>query len=281
VTEGTWLRLDVSPTGDIIFDMLGDLYCLPSAEVSAAGGAAVTARPVLLGVPYDSNPTFSPNGDRIAFKSDAGLGLENIWVKPWSGCVAADLRPAKGRGSTALKDALYSKAFDEHLLSQGIEETNERRVNRLIREGRYDGLFNVSNIPQASNILPVQRVTNETYRWLSEPRFHPDGTHLIATKWYTSSRSLGAGEGWKYAVPEPRDNKTIAVGSGTRVLGRSLPRGWTNEQYGDQQIGPEQFIWRGEDSVIFSKNIRDEYEFSYSKGISHERLFRLLFLTRS
>jgi hypothetical protein len=63
--------------------------------------------------------------------------------------VAADLRPAKGRGSTALKDALYSKAFDEHLLSQGIKETNERRVNRLTREGRHDGLFNVSDIPQA------------------------------------------------------------------------------------------------------------------------------------
>ncbi|KAJ7334166.1 hypothetical protein DFH08DRAFT_300863 [Mycena albidolilacea] len=258
VTEGTWLRLDVSPTGDIIFDMLGDLYCLPSAEVSAAGGAAVTARPVLLGVPHDANPTFSPNGDRIAFKSDAGLGLENIWVKPWSGCVAADLRPTKGRGSTALKDALYSKAFDEHLLSQGIKETNERRVNRLIREGRHD----------------VQRVTNETYRWLSEPRFHPDGTHLIATKWYTSSRSLGAGEGWKYAVPEPRDNKTIAVGSGTRVLGRTLPRGWTNEQYGDQQIGPEQFIWCEEDSVIFSKNVRDEYEFSYSKDV-HKGIYAI------
>ncbi|KAJ7890504.1 hypothetical protein B0H14DRAFT_3081659 [Mycena olivaceomarginata] len=208
VTEGTWLRLDV--------------------KVSAAGGAAVTARPVLLGVPYDSNPTFSPTGTAL------------LWVKPWSGCV--------DRGSQAGQRQRLDGAFDEHLLSQGIKETNERRVNRLIREGRHD----------------VQRVTNETYRWLSEPRFHPDGTHLIATKWYTSSRSLGAGEGWKYAVPEPRDNKTIAVGSGTRVLGRTLPRGWTNEQYGDQQIGPEQFIWRGEDSLktftkaytaIFSFNI--------------------------
>ncbi|KAF7356578.1 Amidohydro-rel domain-containing protein [Mycena venus] len=235
VTEGTWLRLDVSPTGDIVFDMLGDVYCLAAEEVSAAGGAAVTARPVLLGVPHDSNPSFSPNGDRIVFKSDAGLGVENIWVKPWSGCEAADLRPTNP-GSKSLQQALASKVYEEHLLSQGIMETEERRVNRLIREGRYD----------------AQRVTNETYRWLSEPP------------------SLGAGEGWEYVVPELRefaDNKTIAVGSGARVLGRTLPRGWSGEQYEDQQIGPEQFIWHGKDSVIFSKNIVNEYEYSYSKDV--------------
>ncbi|KAJ7833499.1 hypothetical protein B0H13DRAFT_2428395 [Mycena leptocephala] len=234
VTEGTWLRLDVSPTGDIVFDMLGDVYCLPSAEVSAAGGAAITARPILLGVPHDSDPHFSPNGDRIVFRSDAGLGLENIWVKPWAGL-----------------QALASKTHDENLLSQGIRETEERRVNRLIREGRYD----------------AQRVTNETYRWISDPRFHPSGTHIIATKWYTSGRSLGAGEGWEYPVPDLADNSTISAGSGARVLGRTLPRGWTNEQYEDQQIGPEQFIWRGEDSLIFSKNIRNEHEYSYSKDV--------------
>ncbi|KAJ6500727.1 hypothetical protein C8R45DRAFT_1210456 [Mycena sanguinolenta] len=258
VTEGTWLRLDVSPKGDIIFDMLGDLYCLPSAEVNAAGGATVTARPVLLGVPHDANPSFSPNGDRIVFKSDAGLGVENVWVKPWLGCEAADLRPARGTGSMALEQALASKFDDEHLLSLGVKETDARRINRLIREGRYD----------------VQRVTNETYRWLSEPRFHPSGSHIIATKWYTSGRSLGAGEGWQYTVPELGDNKTIAVGSGARVVGRTLPPGWSNEQYEDQQIGPEQFIWRGEDSVIFSKNVRDQYEYSYSKD-AHKGIYSI------
>ncbi|KAK6992264.1 Amidohydro-rel domain-containing protein [Favolaschia claudopus] len=254
VTEGTWLRLDVSPEGDVVFDMLGDLYCIPGAEVSraAAGGAAATARPILLGVPHDANPAFSPNGDRIAFKSDAGLGVENIWVKPWSGCAAADLRPTNGAGSVLLKQALASKVHDAHLLSLGVKETEERRVNRLIREGRHD----------------AQRVTNETFRFVSEPRFHPSNPdRIIATKWYTSTRSLGAGEGWEYTVPKPGDTKTIEVGSGKRVLGRTLPRGWTNEQYGEQQIGPEQFIWYGEDSVIFSKNVRDESEFSYSKDV--------------
>ncbi|KAJ6581530.1 hypothetical protein B0H19DRAFT_1207473 [Mycena capillaripes] len=261
VTEGTWLRLDVSPTGDIVFDMLGDVYCLPSAEVSAAGGAPVTARPILLGVPHDSDPHFSPKGDRLVFRSDAGQGLENIWVKPWTGCEAADLRPTNG--APALMQALASKSHDEQLLSQGIKETEERRVSRLIREGRSN----------------AQRVTNETYRWISDPRFHPSGSSIIATKWYTSSRSLGAGEGWEYVVPEFADaaNKTIAAGSGARVLGRTLPLGWTNDQYEDQQIGPEQFIWYGEDSVIFSKNIRNEYEYSYSKDV-HQGIYSIFSL---
>ncbi|KAJ7765443.1 hypothetical protein DFH07DRAFT_737741 [Mycena maculata] len=258
-SEGTWLRLDVSPQGDIVFDMLGDLYCLSGSEVNAANGATVTARPVLLGVPHDSDPHFSPDGDRIVFRSDAGLGLENIWVKPWAGCEAADLRPTGG--GEALTQALKSKTDDEDLLAQGIKETEERRVNRLIREGRYD----------------AQRVTNETFRWISDARFHPSGSRIIATKWYTSSRSLGAGEGWEYSVPDLGDNNTIAVGSGARVLGRTLPLGWTNDQYEDLQIGPEQFIWRGEDSVIFSKNIRNEYEYSYSKDV-HQGIYSIFSL---
>ena len=86
-----------------------------------------------------------------------------------------------------------------------------------------------------------------------------------------SERSLGAGEGWEYAVPSLQDLRskrvsTIEVGSGSRIISRSLPLGWTAENYGDQQIGPEQFIWKGTDSIIFSKNIVDGYYFTYSKG---------------
>jgi hypothetical protein len=68
VTEGTWLRLDVHPnTGDIVFDMVGDLYCLPASDVGAAlkGGERVRARPVLLGVPHDVDAHFSPDGEQL------------------------------------------------------------------------------------------------------------------------------------------------------------------------------------------------------------------------
>ena len=112
----------------------------------------------------------------------------------------------------------------------------------------------------------ARRVTNETYRWVSDARFHPSGDKVVATKWYTSSRSLGAGEGWEYVIPEGDDN--VKAGSGKVLVGRTLPLGWTVEDYGDQQVGPEQFIWQGNDSVIYSKNTIDvNGEWLYSKGM--------------
>lgn len=122
-------------------------------------------------------------------------------------------------------------------------------------------------------LIPFEahRVTNETFRWFSEARFHPSGTKVIATKRYTSGRSLGAGEGWEYSVPSVSALReglasTIEAGSGVRRVSRSLPRGWTSQQYGDQQIGPEQLIWNGDDSIIYSKDVVDPSEFTYSGG---------------
>ncbi|RDB24015.1 hypothetical protein Hypma_008641 [Hypsizygus marmoreus] len=254
VQEGTWLRLDVHPkSGDIVFDMVGDLYCLPAAEVATAG--VTRARPILLGVPHDSDPRFSPEGDRLVFRSDAELGVENIWATSWKGCEGMDLRSSNPENER-LRGALRVKDTEEDLLIRGVKETAERKLNRLMREGR----------------LGAQRVTNETYRWVSDARFHPSGSTVIATKWYTSGRSLGAGEGWEYSVPSVKDiqsgtQRSIAAGDGKRIIGRTLPLGWTAEQYGDQQIGPEQLIWNGEDSIIYSKNVGDDNTFTYSKDV--------------
>ncbi|KAK0442843.1 hypothetical protein EV421DRAFT_2081966 [Armillaria borealis] len=244
VEEGTWLRLDVHPTtGDIVFDMIGDLYCISSEDAYDQSGGAATARPILRGVPYDSDPHFSPEGDKIVFRSDTELGVENIWVMEWRGCEKMDLM---GEGSLRSR-ALEFQHEDDGFLAQGVKETPERRKSRLIREGR----------------LGAHRVTNETYRWVSDARFHPSGTKVIATKWYTSRRSLGAGEGWEYSIPAPSDD--IESGSGVRLVGRTLPAGF--KDYGEQQIGPEQLIWHGEDRVIFSKNVRDPTSFTYSKDV--------------
>ncbi|KAK0210211.1 hypothetical protein DFS33DRAFT_1291450 [Desarmillaria ectypa] len=248
VEEGTWLRLDVHPTtGDIVFDMIGDLYCISSEDAYDRSGSAATARPILRGVPYDSDPHFSPEGDRIVFRSDAELGVENIWIMEWKGCQKMDIAPMVVEESSLLSRALESQHEDDALLIQGVKETPERRKNRLVREGR----------------LGAHRVTNETYRWVSDARFHLSGKKVIATKWYTSRRSLGAGEGWEYSIPAPDDD--IQSGSGVRLVGRTLPAGF--EDYGEQQIGPEQLIWHGEDRVIFSKNVRDSTSFTYSKDV--------------
>ena len=70
--SGTWMSVDVSPDGTTLgFDLLGDLYLLPSG-----GGAA---RPLTHGMAWDHQARFSPDGRRIAYVSDAGGG-DNVWV---------------------------------------------------------------------------------------------------------------------------------------------------------------------------------------------------------
>src|SRR6267154_1824623 len=72
VDEGTWLSLAVSPDGkSILFDMVGDLYTLP-----IQGG---DAKRTTSGLPFDSQPVFSPDGKMIAFTSDRD-GSGNLWI---------------------------------------------------------------------------------------------------------------------------------------------------------------------------------------------------------
>src|SRR5947209_14596366 len=70
--EGTWMSLDVTPDGETIaFDLVGDIYTLP-----IEGG---TAKRILGGMSFDSQPKFSPDGKAIAFLSDRS-GVENLWL---------------------------------------------------------------------------------------------------------------------------------------------------------------------------------------------------------
>jgi len=70
--EATWLSLSLAPDGKtIIFELLGDLYSLP-----VTGGEA---KPITTGLGFDSQPSVSPDGKKIAFISDRD-GSENLWI---------------------------------------------------------------------------------------------------------------------------------------------------------------------------------------------------------
>jgi hypothetical protein len=70
VTEGTWMNLDVFGN-KIVFDMLGDIYTMP-----VTGG---TAEKLISGVPWQTQPRFSPDGKFLIYSSDES-GCDNIWV---------------------------------------------------------------------------------------------------------------------------------------------------------------------------------------------------------
>lgn len=72
VNEGTWLSLDVHPDGEkVVFEFMGDLYELPMS-----GG---DARRLTRGMAFDSQPRYSPEGNKVVFISDRSGG-DNVWI---------------------------------------------------------------------------------------------------------------------------------------------------------------------------------------------------------
>jgi imidazolonepropionase-like amidohydrolase/Tol biopolymer transport system component len=72
-TEVTQASITVSPDGELlIFTMLGHLFQLP-----VAGGIAMQ---LTFGSHYDADPTFSPDGERVAFVSDRDGSEGNVFL---------------------------------------------------------------------------------------------------------------------------------------------------------------------------------------------------------
>ena len=157
VDNGTWLSLDVSPDGKTIaFDLLGDLYLL-----DITGGKA---RSLTNGLEWDMQPTFSPDGRKIAFTSDRGGG-DNVWV----------LDVASGESSAK---ALTTEKF--RLLNQPAWDPNGTHIaaRKHFTGTRSLGAGEIwaYHLDGGSGVQITKRSNDQLD--LGEPSFSPDGKYL-------------------------------------------------------------------------------------------------------
>jgi imidazolonepropionase-like amidohydrolase/Tol biopolymer transport system component len=103
-----------------------------------------------------------------------------------------------------------------------------------------------------------RQVTNESFRLLNNPTWHPSGDFIAARKHYTTSRSAGAGEIWMYH---------ISGGSGVQLVER--PSEAFQKELGEPIFSPDGRY------VYYTQNITSGSTFIYAQD-SNTDLFNIL-----
>ena len=160
-TEGSWMNLDVSPDGKTLaFDLLGDIYTLP-----VSGG---TPTRIAEGLPFETQPRFSPDGRRIAFTSDRGGG-DNIWIMNADG---SDKRQLTKEDFRLLNQPSWSPD------GRFIAAKKHFTTGRSLGTGEV-WLYHVSG---GAGVQLVKKPNEQHQKELGEPIYAPDGKSIYYTR---------------------------------------------------------------------------------------------------
>lgn len=206
----TWSFLDVSPDGkSIIFDSLGDIYTVPME-----GGKA---KALTSGIAWSFQPTFSPDGKKIAFISDRD-GADNLWVMD-----------ANGENAYAVtketKHLIHNPAWSPD--GQWISARKGFVSKRSIAAGEI-WLYHVNG---GDGLALVERTDGKkAQKSVGEPAYSPDGNSL----YYSQDATKGAV--WQYNKDATgqifvikrlnlKDNTTDILAGGPGGAVRPVPSG--------------------------------------------------------
>jgi imidazolonepropionase-like amidohydrolase/Tol biopolymer transport system component len=165
--EGTWMSLDVSPDGkQIVFDLLGDIYVMPMS-----GGEA---RPLIEGMAWDMQPSYSPDGEWIVFTSDRAGG-DNVWIMRSDG---SDPKQVTKEDFRLLNSPTWSPD------GQFIAARKHFTSRRSLGAGEI-WLYHVSG----GKGLQMTEKPNEQ-KDVGEPAFSPDGRYVYYSQDVTPGKSF-------------------------------------------------------------------------------------------
>ena len=211
VDEGTWISVDVSPDGkEIVFDLLGDLYTIP-----IAGG---TAKALTHDVAWQEQPTYSPDGKRIAFTSDQGGG-DNIWTIDRAG---KDPKQISKETFRLLNSPVWTP--DGNYLAGRKHFTTTRSAG--------SGEIWLYHRGGGGGIGLTKRPTPKFQKDIGEPAFSPDGRYL----YYSRDATVGTTFEYNkdpnagiYVIErldrETAENETLLSGPGGAIRPTPSPDG--------------------------------------------------------
>ncbi len=163
VEEGTWMSLDVSPDGgELVFDLLGDLYRLP-----IEGGDAI---PLTRGHAWDMQPRYNPDGKHIAFTSDRDGG-DNIWVLSVD---SGELRQITHETFRLLNNPTWSPD------GTYIAARKHFTTSRSLGTGEI-WLYHAGGNDKQTGRAVVERPNKVFQKEQGEPAFAPDGKSIYFT----------------------------------------------------------------------------------------------------
>lgn len=160
--EVTWSSLGVAPNGEqFVFDALGDIFIS-----SIRGGDAA---PLTQDLAWNIQPTFSPDGTRIAFISDRD-GLSNIWTMNVDG---TELKQISKEAKHMVHSPQWSPDGRYIVASKGIMSRRSIPAGEiwLYHVDGGDG-FKIKERPRG----------NTEQKNITDPIFSHDGKYLYFTK---------------------------------------------------------------------------------------------------